>query len=218
MWCAVPELPWLSLVLPWPCSGCDSDSSVCLQEHCLMGIKGTVRRSTDGDFIHANVDIDLIITEEPEIGNIEKPVEIFHIIEHFCLGRRRLHLFGRDSTIRPGNCCLGFAQAVNSFQGPKEVPRSTSQVRQQISRRYVFGVCEDLSVTKLLFGKFDNYHFCNFSRRDVFINKYFCPSLQFISEQKKFHLRFLFSHVFTLLRKVISFCIWFSTPVSIVLL
>lgn len=72
------------------------------KEHCLMGIKGTVRRSTDGDFIHANVDIDLIITEEPEIGNIEKPVEIFHIIEHFCLGRRRLHLFGRDSTIRPG--------------------------------------------------------------------------------------------------------------------
>lgn len=72
------------------------------KEHCLMGIKGTVKRSTDGDFIHANVDIDLIITEEPEIGNIEKPVEIFHIIEHFCLGRRRLHLFGRDSTIRPG--------------------------------------------------------------------------------------------------------------------
>ncbi|XP_046859175.1 N6-adenosine-methyltransferase non-catalytic subunit-like isoform X1 [Xenia sp. Carnegie-2017] len=35
------------------------------KEHCLMGIKGTVRRSTDFDFIHANVDIDLIITEEP---------------------------------------------------------------------------------------------------------------------------------------------------------
>ncbi len=34
------------------------------KEHCLMGIKGTVRRSTDFDFIHANVDIDLIITEE----------------------------------------------------------------------------------------------------------------------------------------------------------
>jgi hypothetical protein len=29
-----------------------------------MGIRGTVRRSTDFDFIHANVDIDLIITEE----------------------------------------------------------------------------------------------------------------------------------------------------------
>lgn len=72
------------------------------KEHCLMGIKGTVRRSTDGDFIHANVDIDLIISEEPEYGSIEKPEEIFHIIEHFCLGRRRLHVFGRDTTIRPG--------------------------------------------------------------------------------------------------------------------
>lgn len=60
-----------------------------------MGIKGTVRRSTDGDFIHANVDIDLIIEEEAPYGHKDRPVEIFHIIEHFCLGRRRLHLFGR---------------------------------------------------------------------------------------------------------------------------
>lgn len=72
------------------------------KEHCLMGIKGTVRRSTDSDFIHANVDIDLIISEQPEYGSIEKPEEIIHIIEHFCLGKRRLHVFGRDSTIRPG--------------------------------------------------------------------------------------------------------------------
>lgn len=77
------------------------------KEHCLMGIKGTVRRSTDGDFIHANIDIDLIITEEPEYGSIEKPEEIFHIIEHFCLGRRRLHVFGRDTTIRPGWLTIG---------------------------------------------------------------------------------------------------------------
>ncbi|KAH8333518.1 hypothetical protein KR059_000509 [Drosophila kikkawai] len=77
------------------------------KEHCLMGIKGTVRRSTDGDFIHANVDIDLIISEEEEFGSFEKPIEIFHIIEHFCLGRRRLHLFGRDSSIRPGWLTLG---------------------------------------------------------------------------------------------------------------
>lgn len=77
------------------------------KEHCLMGIKGTVRRSTDGDFIHANVDIDLIISEENEFGNVEKPQEIFHIIEHFCLGRRRLHLFGRDSTIRSGWLTMG---------------------------------------------------------------------------------------------------------------
>jgi len=72
-----------------------------------MGIKGTVRRSTDGDFIHANVDIDLVIAEEEQRGSPEKPVEIFHIIEHFCLGRRRLHLFGKDTTIRPGWLTVG---------------------------------------------------------------------------------------------------------------
>ncbi len=37
-----------------------------------------------------------------ELGNAEKPEEIFDIIEHFCLGRRRLHLYGTDATIRPG--------------------------------------------------------------------------------------------------------------------
>jgi len=77
------------------------------KEHCLMGIKGTVRRSTDGDFIHANVDIDLIIDEEPEPGSLDKPIEMFHIAEHFCLGRRRLHIFGRDSSIRPGWLTIG---------------------------------------------------------------------------------------------------------------
>lgn len=35
------------------------------KEHCLMGIKGTVRRTTDGHIIHANIDTDVIIAEEP---------------------------------------------------------------------------------------------------------------------------------------------------------
>ena len=60
------------------------------KEHCLMGIKGTVRRSTDGDFIHANVDIDLIIDEEPGPGSLEKPIELFRIMEHFCLGNCKI--------------------------------------------------------------------------------------------------------------------------------
>jgi hypothetical protein len=34
----------------------------------LMGIKGTVRRSTDGHIIHANIDTDIIIAEEPTDG------------------------------------------------------------------------------------------------------------------------------------------------------
>lgn len=72
-----------------------------------MGIKGTVRRSVDSHFIHTNIDIDLIITEEPDYGRPDKPEEIFHIIEHFCLGKRRLYLFGRDSTIRPGWLTVG---------------------------------------------------------------------------------------------------------------
>ncbi|RWS30624.1 Methyltransferase-like protein 14 [Leptotrombidium deliense] len=87
------------------------------KEHCLMGIKGTVRRSTDGDFIHANIDIDLIISEEQEYGSIEKPEEIFHIIEHFCLGRRRLHIFGRDNTIRPGWVTIGPGLTNSNFNG-----------------------------------------------------------------------------------------------------
>lgn len=49
----------------------------------------------------------MIISEEAEFGSLEKPIEIFHIIEHFCLGRRRLHVFGRDSTIRPGWVTVG---------------------------------------------------------------------------------------------------------------
>ena len=80
-----------------------------------MGIKGTVRRSTDGDFIHANVDIDLIIAEEPPYGSKEKPVELFHMIEHFCLGRRRLHIFGRDSTIRNGWLTIGPEVTTSNF-------------------------------------------------------------------------------------------------------
>lgn len=78
-----------------------------LKEHCLMGIKGIIRRATDGDFIHANIDIDLLIDEEREVGNDEKPHELLDIVERFCLGRRRLHLFGRDSYIRPGWLTVG---------------------------------------------------------------------------------------------------------------
>lgn len=86
------------------------------KEHCLMGIKGTVRRSTDGDFIHANVDIDLIIDEEPGPGSLEKPIELFRIMEHFCLGKRRLQIFGRDSTIRPGWLTIGPMLSISNYE------------------------------------------------------------------------------------------------------
>lgn len=34
------------------------------KEHCLMGIRGTVRRSTDSHFVHCNVDTDVMIWED----------------------------------------------------------------------------------------------------------------------------------------------------------
>merc|ERR1712190_391510 len=55
-------------------------------EHCLMGIRGQVSRSTDGHLIHANVDTDVIITESAPYGSTMKPNELYDIIERFCLG------------------------------------------------------------------------------------------------------------------------------------
>jgi len=77
------------------------------KEHCLMGIHGSVRRNTDAHIIHSNIDTDVVIAEEPKLGSTRKPEEIYHIIEHFCLGRRRLELFGEDHNIRSGWVTLG---------------------------------------------------------------------------------------------------------------
>ena len=57
-----------------------------VQEHCLMGIKGTVRRTTDGHLIHANIDTDVIISEEPPTGSTKKPDELYQVIERFAQG------------------------------------------------------------------------------------------------------------------------------------
>ncbi|SCN63452.1 mRNA methyltransferase, putative [Plasmodium chabaudi adami] len=78
-------------------------------EHCLMGIKGAVRRSYDTHLIHANLDTDVIIAEETEenIYNNNKPEELYKIIEKFCLGRRKIELFGTNTNIRNGWLTLG---------------------------------------------------------------------------------------------------------------
>jgi len=76
-------------------------------EHCLVGIKGTVRRNYDGHIIHANVDTDVMLSEEPPYGATDKPHELYAIVEHFCQGRRRLELFGEDTNIRRGWLTLG---------------------------------------------------------------------------------------------------------------
>ncbi|XP_075081344.1 N6-adenosine-methyltransferase non-catalytic subunit MTB isoform X1 [Nicotiana tabacum] len=85
------------------------------KEHCLMGIKGTVRRSTDGHIIHANIDTDVIIAEEPPYGSTAKPEDMYRIVEHFALGRRRLELFGEDHNIRSGWLTLGKGLSSSNF-------------------------------------------------------------------------------------------------------
>ncbi|XP_047325293.1 N6-adenosine-methyltransferase non-catalytic subunit MTB-like [Impatiens glandulifera] len=85
------------------------------KEHCLMGIKGTVRRSTDGHIIHANIDTDVIIAEEPPYGSTAKPEDMYRIIEHFALGCRRLELFGEDHNIRAGWLTVGKGLSSSNF-------------------------------------------------------------------------------------------------------
>lgn len=77
------------------------------KEQCLVGVKGTVKRSIDTHFIHANCDVDLIMEEEKGFGSTAKPTELYEAIEHFCLGRRRLELFGLDRNMRDGWLTLG---------------------------------------------------------------------------------------------------------------
>ena len=89
-----------------------------------MGIRGTVRRSTDAHLIHANVDTDVIIAEEPPVGSTEKPEELYQLIEHFAQGRRRLELFGRDGNIRAGWVTVGNELSSSNFS--PEVPSGST--------------------------------------------------------------------------------------------
>ncbi|KAG7087584.1 hypothetical protein E1B28_013538 [Marasmius oreades] len=73
------------------------------KQHCLIGIRGTVRRSTDSWFVHCNVDTDVILWEGDPTDPTLKPPEMYTLIENFCLGTRRLELFGRaTSSLRRG--------------------------------------------------------------------------------------------------------------------
>lgn len=98
------------------------------KEHCLMGIRGTVRRSTDGHFVHCNVDTDVIVSEPDPSDPLHKPKELYQLIENFCLGRRRLDLFGSAKCLRPGwltigtECAPEVGDETNSHLPPSERP------------------------------------------------------------------------------------------------
>jgi mRNA m6A methyltransferase non-catalytic subunit len=61
----------------------------------------------DSHFIHCNIDTDVIIAEEALDGSKNKPEELFNIVENFCMGRRRLEVFGSESSLRPGWVTVG---------------------------------------------------------------------------------------------------------------
>lgn len=95
---------------------CDEDNLLQhTKEHCLVGIKGAIKRGVDSHFIHANIDTDVIVSEEPTLGSTEKPVELYRVIERFCMGRKRIELFGEDRNKRSGWLTLGNSLSSNNF-------------------------------------------------------------------------------------------------------
>ena len=84
-------------------------------EHCLVGMKGNLKRSTDTHAVLANIECDVIIAEEPEDpSDTSKPEAIFQLIEHFSVGTRRVQLFG--SNLRPGWVTIGPDVTISNFQ------------------------------------------------------------------------------------------------------
>lgn len=61
----------------------------------------------------------MIIAEETPDGSKNKPEELFNIIENFCMGRRRLEIFGSDNSMRPGWLTVG-DKLTSSTYDPKE--------------------------------------------------------------------------------------------------
>jgi len=47
------------------------------------------------------------VDEVPPLGSRKKPEEIYKIIERFCLGRKRIELFGSTYSTRPGWVTIG---------------------------------------------------------------------------------------------------------------
>lgn len=72
-----------------------------------MGIRGTVRRSNDAWFAHCNVDTDVIVWEGDERDASLKPPELQSLVENFCQGTRRLHLWGSRGSLRRGWLTVG---------------------------------------------------------------------------------------------------------------
>lgn len=89
------------------------------KEHLLVGIKGSVNRSSDSYLIHSNIDDDIIVAEQaPHFACTRKPPEAYDIIERFCNSQRRLELFGLNHNLRPGWVTVGRDISIGSNYYP----------------------------------------------------------------------------------------------------
>ncbi|KAK0564107.1 regulatory protein, partial [Tilletia horrida] len=122
-------------------------------QHCLMGIRGTIKRSTDSRFVHCNVDTDVLIWEGDEQehdsaasaspSGLEfappprardrvraKPQEMYSLIENFCLGTRRLELFGTNRNLRRGWLTIGLEVGPHAPGFPESLPTTYLSTRE----------------------------------------------------------------------------------------
>jgi mRNA m6A methyltransferase non-catalytic subunit len=52
-------------------------------------------------------------------GSKHKPEELFNIVENFCMGRRRLEIFGSDNSMRPGWLTAGDGLTTSTYDPKK---------------------------------------------------------------------------------------------------
>ena len=107
---------------------CEGELLVHTVEHCLVGIKGTVLRDVDKHFVDANVDTDVVVSEE------FPGEEMYRRIERFCLGRRRLVLFEGASAPRPGWVTGSLSEDVKCAYDPA---RYADQLAQVVRRPFL---------------------------------------------------------------------------------
>lgn len=93
------------------------------QWHCWMCITGTVKRSTDLDLIHCNVDTDLQIELPgvPRANNNAVPDAMYNVAENFSNSSRRLHIvpsnigYKMPVKLRPGWVIMSPDVLVDNF-------------------------------------------------------------------------------------------------------
>ncbi|KAG0683092.1 hypothetical protein C6P40_000474 [Pichia californica] len=107
-----------------------------VQWHCWMCITGTVRRSTDKDLIHCNVNTDLAL-ENSNTGNSAVPSQIYKVVENFSSSTRRLHIIPTSTglkkhvKVRPGWVIVSPDVILDNFE-PERYKRDIELIGSKI--------------------------------------------------------------------------------------